>query len=194
MSNIYAKIVDSMQKVFPSEEPCGEERGKTVLQNERVNFQLVYKNDSGDAIALAKIDVLGSLAPYVTIRSAELVPAQYFPQFPDTYTYSAQPGLYPDPLKTFGATGAVLPARQWKAFYVSIEKPDGFEAGVSALRFILRTREGKELSRLSYRLEVLPVSAAESDLKITNWMHYDGIEAKHGVKLFDDGFYGVFEG
>ena len=194
MSNIYAKIVDSMQKVFPSEEPCGEERGKTVLQNERVNFQLVYKNDSGDAIALAKIDVLGTLAPYVTIRSAELVPAQYFPQFPDTYTYSAQPGLYPDPLKPFGATGAVLPAWQWKAFYVSIEKPDGFEAGVSALRFILRTREGKELSRLSYRLEVLPVSAAESDLKITNWMHYDGIEAKHGVKLFDDGFYGVFEG
>lgn len=41
---------------------------------------------------------------------------------------------------------------------------------------------------------MLPVSAAESDLKITNWMHYDGIEAKHGVKLFDDGFYGVFEG
>ena len=108
MSNIYAKIVDSMQKVFPAEEPCGEERGKTVLQNERVNFQLVYKNDSGDAIALAKIDVLGTLAPYVTIRSAELVPAQYFPQFPDTYTYSAQPGLYPDPLKPFGATGAVL--------------------------------------------------------------------------------------
>ena len=26
MSNIYAKIVDSMQKVFPAEEPCGEER------------------------------------------------------------------------------------------------------------------------------------------------------------------------
>ena len=46
MSNIYAKIEDSMQKVFPAEEPCGEERGKTVLQNERVNFQLVYKNDS----------------------------------------------------------------------------------------------------------------------------------------------------
>ena len=127
MSNIYAKIIDSMQKVFPAEEPCGEERGKTVLQNERVNFQLVYKNDSGDAIALAKIDVLGTLAPYVTIRSAELVPAQYFPQFPDTYTYSAQPGLYPDPLKPFGATGAVLPAWQWKAFYVSIEKPDGFD-------------------------------------------------------------------
>ena len=41
MCNINAKIVDSMQKVFPAEEPSGEERGKTVLQNERVNLQLV---------------------------------------------------------------------------------------------------------------------------------------------------------
>ena len=57
MSNIYAKIVDSMQKVFPTEEACGEERGKTVLQNERVNFQLVYKNDSDVAIEIGRAHV-----------------------------------------------------------------------------------------------------------------------------------------
>ena len=76
MSNIYGKIVDSMQKVFPAAEPTGEEYGKTILQNERLNFQLAYKNDTATTIALAEINVEGDLAPFVTIRSAELVPAQ----------------------------------------------------------------------------------------------------------------------
>lgn len=46
MSNkIYGKIVNAMQKVFPCEVPAGEETKKEILQNERLNFQLVYKND-----------------------------------------------------------------------------------------------------------------------------------------------------
>lgn len=36
---IYGRIVNSMQKVFLCVEPQGEECKKTVLQNERVNFQ-----------------------------------------------------------------------------------------------------------------------------------------------------------
>lgn len=194
MSKIYGKIVDSMQKVFPMQEPSGEEYKKTVLQNERVNFQLVYKNDTAETIALAKIEAEGDLAPYVTIRSAELVPASYFPQYNDPYVISPLPGLYPDPLKPLGALGAALPAWQWKAFYVSVEAPEGFEAGAHTLKFALRTREGEVLSRLSYRIDVLPIAAKETDLKITNWMHYDGIAAKHGVKLFGDDFYSVFAG
>lgn len=194
MSNIYGKIVDSMQKVFPAAEPTGEEYGKTILQNERLNFQLAYKNDTATTIALAGINVEGELAPFVTIRSAELVPAQYFPQFNDTYVISQLPGLYPDVLKPLGAAGVVLPAWQWKAFYVSAENPQGFAAGVYTLTFVLRSQGGEELSRLDYKIEVLPISARETDLKITNWMHYDGIASKHGVKLFDDEFYLVFAG
>ena len=194
MSNIYGKIVDSMQKVFPAAEPTGEEYGKTILQNERLNFQLAYKNDTAATIALAEINVEGDLAPFVTIRSAELVPAQYFPQFNDTYVISQLPGLYPDVLKPLGAAGVVLPAWQWKAFYVSAENPQGFAAGVYTLTFVLRSQGGEELSRLDYKIEVLPVSARETDLKITNWMHYDGIASKHGVKLFGDEFYLVFAG
>lgn len=30
-----------MQKVFPCEEPAGEKTKKEILQNERLNFQLV---------------------------------------------------------------------------------------------------------------------------------------------------------
>lgn len=59
MSNkIYGKIVNAMQKVFPCEEPAGEETKKEILQNERLNFQLVYKNDEVETIARAKIEVI----------------------------------------------------------------------------------------------------------------------------------------
>ena len=75
---IYGKTVNSMQKVFPCEEPLGEEIKKVVLQNERVNFQLVYKNDSADSMSELTIEIRGKLAPYAEIRSVELVPANYF--------------------------------------------------------------------------------------------------------------------
>ena len=80
MKSLYSKIVDSMQKELPTEEPGGEEYRKTILQNERVNFQLCYRNESStmQAITFAKIEVLGELAPFVTIRSVELVSAPFF--------------------------------------------------------------------------------------------------------------------
>ena len=194
MKNIYSKIVDSMQKVLPTEEPGGEEYRKTILQNERVNFQLCYRNESStmQVITFAKIEVLGKLAPFVTIRSVELVPAPFFLQS-DTYVISSLPGLYPDPLKPINCLGVVLPLYQWRSFYVSIENTKGFNPGIYTLRFVLRSRDDKVLSRLSYQLEILPISAKETDLKITNWMHYDGIESKHGVKLFSKDFYRIFE-
>lgn len=192
MSNLYLKIVDSMQKIFPMQEVSGEESKKTVLRNERVNFQIVVHNDS-DTIRGAKIVAEGALAPYVTVRYVDFVPATYFPsRFEDDYCYSREPGLFPDPLKPIGALGIVVPCAQRRALYVSIEKEGGFEAGTYKTTFRLIASDGKELGKVDYTVEVLPVDAAESDLKITNWMHYDAIEAKHGVKLFDDAFYGVF--
>lgn len=196
MSNkIYGKIVNAMQKVFPCEEPAGEETKKEILQNERLNFQLVYKNDEVETVARAKIEVYGELAPYVQIRSVELVPAAYLPRrYNDDYIISDRPGLYPDVLKPLGKLGAVLPASQWKAFYVSIENKDGFAPGKYKTTFVLRDAEGVKLSTLRYTVTVLPIKASETDLKITNWMHYDGIEAQHGVTLFSEEFYQVFEG
>ena len=194
MKSLYSKIVDSMQKVLPTDEPGGEEYRKTILQNERVNFQLCYRNESStmQAITFAKIEVLGELAPFVTIRSVELVSAPFFLQS-DAYVISSLPGLYPDPLKPINCLGVVLPSYQWRAFYVSVENTKGFNPGIYTLRFVLRSHDDKVLSRLSYQLEILPISAKETDLKITNWMHYDGIESKHGVKLFSKDFYRIFE-
>lgn len=195
MNNVYAKIVDSMQKVFPGQEPAGEERRKTVLQNERLNFQLVYKNDFPYTISNASIEVKGGLAAYITVRAVELVPAMYFPvKGADDYVLSANPGLFPDVLKPTGKLGAVLPSAQWKAFWVSAENKEGFAPGKYKTEFILRGKDGGILSRLVYETEVLPIAARETDLKVTNWFHYDAIAAKHGVSLFSDGFYAVFEG
>lgn len=192
---VFVKTVDSMQKVFPWAEPTGEETKKTVLQNERVNFQIAVFNDASYAIYGAKIEASGVLAPYVTVRSAELVPAGYIPKRAcDDYCDLREAGLYPDPLKPFGALGAAIPAGQWHSFYVSIENKDGFASGTYKTSFRLIDANGRLLAKTAYTLEILPVCAKESDLKVTNWMHYDAIEAKHGVDLFDDGFYRVFEG
>ena len=192
---IYGKTVNSMQKVFPCEEPLGEEIKKVVLQNERVNFQLVYKNDSADSMSELTIEIRGKLAPYAEIRSVELVPANYFyRRANDDYIISDKPGVYPDLLKPLGKTGVVLPASQWKAFYVSVECPEGFPAGKYNTTFALCNEKKEVLTELNYTINILPIRAEEIRLKTTNWMHYDGIVAQHGVELFSDAFYKVFEG
>ena len=194
VTQIYGKIVNSMQKVFPSEEPHGEETKKTVLQNERVNFQLVYKNGCGTEKEMT-IEAVGELAPYVQIRSVGLVPAGFFYQGGnDDYIQTDKPCLMPDPLKPIGKLGVVLSGWQWKAFYVSIEKKDGFQAGKYKTSFVLKNERGETVNTLSYQIEVLPIFAEETNLKTTNWMHYDGIEAQHGVELFSEEFYEVFKG
>ncbi|MBQ8885864.1 MAG: DUF4091 domain-containing protein [Clostridia bacterium] len=190
----FAKIVPSFEKVLLTKEPTAEEYSSTMLSNEQLNFQLVFKNEIPWATRNNRIEVAGDLAPFVSLRSVEQVAVSYTAPEADDYYIGKEPGLYPDLLKPFGGLGVVLPCRQWKAVWVSVRGgEDGLPAGLHTLAFKLFDEAGKELAALSYSVEVLPVFAEKNDLKLTTWMHYDGICRHYGVKPFTKKFYTVFE-
>lgn len=189
---IKGKIVSSCEKVLWNKEPKGAERRSTMLKNERLNFQLAFFNDAPPK-RRNRLIVRGELAPYVTLRSVENVPDVYTAQEADDYYVGKEPGLYPDLLKPIGDLGVVLPDRQWKSVWVSLEKKDGLPAGKHTLSFDLVSEAGQTVLSLSYTVEVLDLRLAESDLKMTNWMHYDCICTYHKLKPFSKAFYGMLE-
>lgn len=188
------KIVPSFEKVMLDSDPRAEEYSAKILKNERLNFQLVFKSECPNATKLNYVEVQGTLAPYVTLRSVENVPVSYTAPEADEYYLDKRPGLYPDVLRPFGGLGLVIPCRQWKSVWVSVEAKEGFlPIGEHALEFVLFDEFDNRISSRTYVVKVLDVESEKHELKLTNWMHYDSICDTHKVKPFTDKFYAVFE-
>lgn len=187
------KIVSSFEKVTLLKEPAAEEYFSRMLVNERLNFQLVFKSDRPYATKKNRIEVRGDLASYVTLRTVENVPVSYTAPEADDYYTGKEPGLYPDLLKPIGALGIVLPCRQWKSVWVSLEKKEGLPIGRHELTFSLFDEGGTTLSELRYTAEVIGASSPKNQLKLTNWIHYDCISRAGKTRPFTKKFYSVFE-
>ena len=189
---VKGKIVSSIEKILLEKEPKGANNRSYMMKNEKMSFQLAFFNDAY-ARKHNTLMVSGTLAPYVTLRSVENVPVTYTSPDADDYYIGKTAGLYPDLLKPLGKMGVVLPCRQWKGIWVSIENKDGLPVGKHTLNFTLTSEENEVLSTLTYTLEVLDICAEENSLVMTNWMHYDCICQWHKVKPFTSGFYRVFQ-
>ena len=192
--NMTAKIVPSFEKVLLDREPTMEEYSSKMLRNERLNVQLVFKSECPYATKSNRIEVEGDLAPFVTLRSVEHVPVTYTAPEADDYYIDKRPGLYPDHLKEFKGLGLVIPCRQWKSVWVSLDgKGELLPAGDHTLTFTLFDEFNNKVTELSYTVTILNTVSVENDLKITNWMHYDSICQMHRVKPFTKKFYQFFD-
>lgn len=191
---IISKIVNSMEKIFPETEPVTEEYSSLIFKNEKLNFQLAYKNEDEGSYKCFSIEPRGALAPYITLRFVALMPSTRVPtKYADDYYLKHTVGLYPELLRPFDELGFCLPSDQWRSVWVSIENEDGLPAGKFQTDFILKDDKGNEVDTLQYTVEVIDGELKETDLKLTNWMHYDCIANAHDVEPFTEEYYAVFE-
>ena len=97
---IRLKLLHSLVKVFPEQEPVGElPDGMTVFRNERLHFQLaVYLDRQNLGAQPLQFAAEGALASFVTAERVGLVPCG-FPAYDgaDGYLFTA-PRLAPDVL------------------------------------------------------------------------------------------------
>lgn len=193
---IYLKTISSLKKVFPDEEPCGYENCGSALLGENYNFQIAYRNEEDHPIFGIDVKAEGDLAKYTSIRKVESVPAQVLPVglVDDYYLKNNTVGLYPDLLTPIVPPMKLCASRnQWKSIYVTISVPKWFNGGDYENRFIFYDKSGSEIGCVSYNLRVIETQLVETDLKLTNWVHYDCIADYHKVKLFGDDFYKIFD-
>ena len=179
--------VSALYKVLPEAEPMSEQNGKMFL-NESYDFQIAYKSDT--VFLGGQITAHGGLAEQIEIREELLSAVTFEPEDADDYYLKSK--LIPDALTEPRVCGLAAQPGTWRAVWVTVVLPKGFAAGTYRTEFAWKDATGKVLAETSYTIEVLPAVLPETDLRLTNWIHYDCIAEKHGVHLFDDDFYKIF--
>ena len=183
--------VSSLEKVLPFADIDNTETSGSFLYGERYNFQIALKNLEETCSMGGQIKVVGELAPYITFRRADLVPGIARPIAQDDYYLPKEAQLIPDPLFDLDQIGFSSPYKQWRSLWVSVCVPETVKPGVYPTRFEY-FYAGETQAVVTYDLEVIGAKLPETDLKLTNWMHYDCICQKHGVKPFSKSFYKIF--
>ena len=186
------KTVSSMEKIMPSIEPVATENENVMLSNERFHFQIALKNNTKGMLKRLSARITGIDEKYLTVRTVELVPGGYFFPDKDDYYIIHEPGLFPDLLRPISKKGVVAPRAQWCSLFVTVYGENGIPADVYSLKIEILDGENV-LNESEYRLTVKEERLPDTDLRLTNWMHYDCIAYQHKVEPFNDGFYAIFE-
>ncbi|MBQ7642468.1 MAG: hypothetical protein IJS67_01060, partial [Clostridia bacterium] len=192
MQTVKIKTISSLEKVLPNKEPVLTESHGGIFYEETLNFQIAY---STDEFTRERIDVVakGELSPFVKIRTEGLVPSLYLPNNMDDYYLSDKAELIPDPLFPLDEMKLMFSRGVWKALWVTVRVPASVRPADYPLNFEFINEKGEKVAETTYSVTVLGVTLPETDLILTNWVHYDCIAEKHGVSLFGEDFYKIFD-
>ena len=191
---VYGKIISSLEKVLPTKEPTTDVKSGSMFLNEEYHLQLAYYCDSEDmGLFPLSLKVDGELSACVHLYKQHLNPSTVVGRPCDDYYVSSEPCLIPDALLDFDAMSYCLPAKQWRAVWVSIKLPQTFQARIYETSFSLCKSDGEAVVKLPFTLEVIKANLPKNPLRLSNWMHYDCIEHEHRVKAFSKAYYKVFE-
>ena len=139
-------------------------RGVT-LKNQKHRFQLAIKNMQVWALYEVKVCVTGDLAPFVSCKAIDSVPAEFvFIGKTDDY-YLGGSGVYPDVIRDCGEGDIILPPNGQKCLWVSVESETDLPVGVHTIGFQILDKDGKLMGETSYELEVLDACLQRADIK-----------------------------
>lgn len=187
-----AVTISALEKLLPNNEPTMYETKGSALKGERYHFQFAFKGLTGTKSRNALL-VDSPLSAYIQVRLAGLAPSTFVAPNTDDYYVTKACTLVPDPLLPIDKTGVTVYYGQWRTVWVSVCLSDDVAAGVYPITLTLNDCNGERLATATYELEVIDARLPKTDLLLTNWMHYDGICAQHGVKLWSERFYQVFD-
>lgn len=181
--------INSMQRVLYATKPSFEEKSATTLKRMKYALQIAMYSDTHSYNLTMEAE--GKLKEVITLYEQLPAPVTTIPQTIDEYYETTSPALVPDALIKHENTFD-LPARQYRAISVIFDITDKVKAGEYETVFNLKNEKGEVVASCSHTLTVKEVKLHDTDLVLTNWMHYDCIAQKHKVKLFGEEFYKVF--
>lgn len=187
------KLVSSMCKVFPKEQPDGELKNPRLmgLRGETLSFQIAYVWD-GDSREWGNIAVSGTLQTQVRIRAVALVPCAYpCHKRTDSGYLADQPGLYPDLLQELSSSRFPLVSGQWRSLWVTVELEKEQAAGSYPLVFTF-TVCGKMYETV-VACEVLDAVLPKPSICHTEWFHTDCLADYYQVEVFSERYWEIVE-
>ena len=188
MGILQTKLISSLEKVFPDEEPQAPERARgSALRNERFSFQLAYRWRGPETTGVA---VKAESPLNISVREVGLVPSG-LPCYPDrdAFVLRASPGPYPDPLLPPGEEGLTLKDGPWRSLWVSADGDGGCGAGVFPIDLSFTSASGGLLAERRFTLEIVDAELPAQTLKHTEWLHTDCILDRYGTDVFSEKYW-----
>lgn len=212
--NIETRILSSLEKVFPLQDPSPITVPMTCLQGEKYAFQIAAKIDMQRTYGcLLYVDIESELP--VTIRRVGYVPAQLLnARASDNHYLTMQPGLFPDPLfdpEPYGLIGdAIEPLEgtgkigvinsicgQWGSMLLEV-RTEGVPAGTYPIKVNFTAKSPYWGTKtvdcsVSTSLEVVGAQLPKQDLKYTCWFHGDCLANYYHDEVFSENHWTAME-
>ena len=188
---IITKIVNTLEKVFPSDAPCelSMVENESMMLNETYSFQVAYIAESEKQTFLIEPQGEGC---DVKLFKVGLVPCE-LPVYPehDNGYIKTEPGLYPDVLYPI-EEGEVLFAQPgfWRAVWVECA-PHTAGACKASVKF--KKEDGETLAECEREFETINCELPAQELIHTEWFHCDCISDYYGVPMMSQEHWNLIE-
>ncbi len=188
---IAINAVDSLQKLWPESHIEKNVANPECFQNEIAGVQIAVKN-TGVPMRNCRFAIESSVP--VSLRRVGYVPGD-FTYHPDSdeYVLGKNLHLFPDPLLPVSTENFVLKGNSLNVFWMTLGSGECMAPGKYPVRVILYDEKGEAEGEVSFTLTVLEGVLPESDLVVTDWMHYDCICNYYRVKPFGKKFTALTE-
>lgn len=192
---LLTKLLNSLAKVFPDQEPQDFRHGRgSMLANEQYSFQLAYFTPARikDDVFL---EIQSPLQDCLEIYTVGLVPVELPIRFPhDENIVRTSPGLYPDVLKPLDTNERIpiLP-QQWRSIWITITNPIAFRGQTNSLNLTLKNQRGEVLANEDFYIEILDLELPTQNLIHTEWLHTDCLASYYDTEVFSDKYWDLVE-
>ncbi|MBR3978711.1 MAG: DUF4091 domain-containing protein [Oscillospiraceae bacterium] len=203
-------VLSSLSRVFPEQDPSGEERTVfSCMKNEPLSFQVAYKLKAGFAMPV-NLKIVSDLP--LSLYSQGAVPVQQVTEekLEDDY----RPGLVYDmllkksvnppltrmrfPKRTFWFDGDSIQLHavsgSWKALWLTVnENEKRIAPGTHRICLQLLARSDNSLvGECELTVQVVDACLPKQKLIYTNWFHCDCLCDTYGVEMFSRDFWRIF--
>ena len=189
--NIQIKLVDSLEKVFPLDEPRRQLENETesTLINEIYSFQVAYiANFEKQNFCL---EAQGSGCE-IKLYNVGLVPSELpaYPEHDDGYI-KTEPGLYPDVLYPINKNDTLFAQPNfWRAIWVECMSQ---KAGTCHTIIKFKDSNGELLTECEKTFEIMNCKLPEQELIHTEWLHCDCISNYYAVPMMSEAHWKLIE-
>lgn len=196
-SELELKLINSMIKVFPMENPkaCVELNKLTGLRGETVSFQVAYKKREANVSKFYKVKLKTDGGCKASLRQVLNVPVS-FPahnEIDDNYIKTT-PGLYPDLLRKPIDNRVHAIVNQWQSLWIDVEIDDETNVGKNQITVEFYTNDGKvKYTDITQTIDVFDVKLPKQQLIHTEWFHSDCLADYYGVEVFSDEHFKLIE-
>lgn len=188
------KVLSSLVKVFPDEEPvyrpeCVKLSG---LWDETVSYQVAY---TGNHFLRERVDVkvVSPIAEYVHVRTVEQVPVGRATNgiVDDNYLKTTS-GLYPDLLKDIKDGKVIIRSHQWSCLWIDVKLTDEIPAGDYEIEIQL-VKDDAVICSAKRKITVIGVHLPKQKIMHTEWFHADCLADYYHVDVFSEKHWEILE-